>query len=94
MLALGGVMLALGGVMLALGGVGWWNQDLIWEQVYWRVLMRPSLLSVAQEKEKAATRGAEFTECASGCPTMVVVPAGKFMMGGGPAETTRARSTK
>jgi formylglycine-generating enzyme required for sulfatase activity len=68
-------------VMLALGGVGWWKQSFIREQVYWRVIMGPRVLTVAQEKEKAAMPGAEFTECAIGCPTMVVVPEGKFTMG-------------
>jgi formylglycine-generating enzyme required for sulfatase activity len=68
-------------VLLALGGVGWWQQDFLREQYYWRTAMGPSVLTVAQEKEKAAKPGSEFTECAIGCPTMVVVPAGKFMMG-------------
>jgi formylglycine-generating enzyme required for sulfatase activity len=68
-------------VLLALGGVGWWKQNFIREQVYWRVVMGPRVLTVAQEKEKAATPGSEFNECVTGCPTMVVVPAGKFMMG-------------
>jgi formylglycine-generating enzyme required for sulfatase activity len=35
-----------------------------------------------QENDDKATRpGSEFSDCATGCPTMVVVPAGKFMMG-------------
>jgi formylglycine-generating enzyme required for sulfatase activity len=68
-------------VLLALGGVGWWKQNFIREQVYWRVIMGPRVLTVAQEKEKAANPGSDFKECVTGCPTMVVVPAGKFMMG-------------
>jgi formylglycine-generating enzyme required for sulfatase activity len=68
-------------VLLALVGVGWWKQGLFLEQYYWRLKMGPSVLTAEQEKEKAATRGSDFTECAVGCPTMVVVPAGKFMMG-------------
>jgi formylglycine-generating enzyme required for sulfatase activity len=42
------------------------------------------------------TRGprrlADFKECATGCPTMVVVPAGKFMMGSPEVETDRTRN--
>jgi formylglycine-generating enzyme required for sulfatase activity len=48
---------------------------------YWHVIMGPSVLTAEQEKEKAAKPGSDFKECATGCPTMVVVPAGKFMMG-------------
>ena len=33
------------------------------------------------EKERALKRGASFQECEDGCPMMVVVPAGEFMMG-------------
>jgi formylglycine-generating enzyme required for sulfatase activity len=68
-------------VLLLLGVTSWWQQDFLRGQYQWRVIMGPRVLTSAQEKEKAATRGAEFTECASGCPMMVVVPVGKFMMG-------------
>jgi formylglycine-generating enzyme required for sulfatase activity len=46
---------------------------------YWGTVMGPSVLSAAQEQ--AAKPGAQFTECANGCPTMIVVPAGSYMMG-------------
>ena len=36
---------------------------------YWRADMGPLVLSDEQEKEKAAKRGSDFTECANGCPT-------------------------
>jgi formylglycine-generating enzyme required for sulfatase activity len=39
------------------------------------------LLTVEQEKAKAAKPGSDFKECANGCPVMIVVPAGKFIMG-------------
>jgi formylglycine-generating enzyme required for sulfatase activity len=68
-------------VLLALGGVGWWNQDFLREQYYWRRTMGPSVLTVGQEKEKAAKPGSDFKECATGCPALVVVRAGKFSMG-------------
>jgi formylglycine-generating enzyme required for sulfatase activity len=38
-------------------------------------------LTFSEEKVKAATPGAEFKECARGCPLMVVVSPGKFVMG-------------
>jgi formylglycine-generating enzyme required for sulfatase activity len=68
-------------VLLALGGVGWWQQDFLREQYHWRAIMGPRVLTIAQEKEKAGKPGSEFTECTTDCPTMVVVRAGKFMMG-------------
>jgi formylglycine-generating enzyme required for sulfatase activity len=87
-------------VLLALGGVGWWNEEFLGEQYhrgeaflqekyYWRLIMGPSVLTVAQEKEKAAKPGSEFNECMTGCPTMVVAPAGKFMMGSPESEKER-----
>ena len=52
----------------------------------------PSVLTVEQEREKAAKPGSDFKECATGCPTMVVVPAGKFMMGSPESEKGRSMS--
>jgi formylglycine-generating enzyme required for sulfatase activity len=43
--------------------------------------MGASVLSIEQEKEKAVKPGSDFKECATGCPTMIVVRAGRFMMG-------------
>ncbi len=40
-----------------------------------------SVLTVEEEMGKAATPGSEFKDCARGCPDMIVVPAGTFMMG-------------
>jgi formylglycine-generating enzyme required for sulfatase activity len=79
-------------VMLVLGGVGWWRQAFLREQYHWRVVMGPGVLTPAQEKEKAATPGSDFTECATGCPTMVVVPAGKFTMGSPESEKERNKN--
>jgi formylglycine-generating enzyme required for sulfatase activity len=78
--------------LLALGGVGWWEQGFLREQYRWRWKMRPSVLTVAQEKENVAKPGANFKECAVGCPTMVVVPAGKFTMGSPGTEKDRSPS--
>jgi formylglycine-generating enzyme required for sulfatase activity len=49
--------------------------------------MGPSVLTAAQEQ--ALKPGAHFTECANGCPTMIVVPAGSFMMGSPMTEADR-----
>jgi formylglycine-generating enzyme required for sulfatase activity len=66
-------------VLLALGGLGWWKQGYFRDQYYWHFVMRPSVLTANQED--ALEPGEEFSECANGCPTMVVVPSGKFTMG-------------
>ena len=66
-------------LLLAAGGVVWLNQDYLKEQYYWRFVMGPTVLTAAEER--ALKPGDEFSECKRGCPTMVVVPAGKFMMG-------------
>jgi formylglycine-generating enzyme required for sulfatase activity len=50
----------------------------------------PSVLTAEQEKEKAAKPGSDFKECAAGCPTMVVVPAGTFTMGSPEGEKDRS----
>jgi formylglycine-generating enzyme required for sulfatase activity len=76
-------------VLLALGGVAWWNEGSLREQHYWRAIMGPRVLTVADEKKMAARPGSEFAECVTGCPTMVVVPAGKFRMGSPASEKDR-----
>jgi hypothetical protein len=77
-------------VCIVVGAIGWYKQDFLKEQYQWRVVMRPSVLSAEQEKEKAAKPGSNFKECANGCPTMIVVPAGKFTMGSPEGETFEA----
>jgi formylglycine-generating enzyme required for sulfatase activity len=77
-------------VLLLLGGAGWWNQDFLREQYYWRRTMGPSVLTAEQEKEKAAKPGSDFKECVTGCPTMVVVPGGHFIMGSPASEKDRS----
>jgi formylglycine-generating enzyme required for sulfatase activity len=78
------VLIAGLGVLLIVGLVGWINQDYLKEQYLWRFAMKPSVLS--DQQERALAPGNEFAECASGCPAMVVVPAGSFTMGSPEAE--------
>jgi formylglycine-generating enzyme required for sulfatase activity len=54
------------------------------------MLVDPSVLNVEEETDKAARPRSEFTKCKSGCPMMVVVPAGKFMMGSPATERDRS----
>ena len=68
-------------VLIIVGAIGWYNQDFMKGQYQWRVIMGPSILTAEREKTKASTPGSDFTECSNGCPTMIVVPAGKFTMG-------------
>ena len=44
-------------------------------------------IALTVELEKAAQPGFEFKECADGCPVMVVVPAGTFIMGAPQSES-------
>src|SRR5215204_3552621 len=44
-----------------------------------RIVIGSDALTV--EQEKAAKPSSEFKECANGCPVMVVIPAGSFIMG-------------
>jgi formylglycine-generating enzyme required for sulfatase activity len=66
---------------IVVGGVGWYYEGPLKEQYHWRVAMGPLVLATHEEVQLAAVPGAAFKECARGCPTMIVVPAGKFMMG-------------
>src|SRR5262245_31691654 len=45
--------------------------------IFRRVFERVVEACIAQ----AATPGSDFKECANGCPVMIVIPAGKFIMG-------------
>jgi formylglycine-generating enzyme required for sulfatase activity len=47
---------------------------------------------VAQEKTDAFKPGSVFKDCANGCPAMIIIPAGKFIMGSAEKETEREPS--
>jgi formylglycine-generating enzyme required for sulfatase activity len=75
-------------VLLLIGaGVGWWKQAALKEKYQWHV-MKAAVLML--EQQRALARGQEFRECAHGCPTMVVVPAGSFTMGSPENEEDRS----
>ena len=61
-------------------------------QARWRIAAAATVLSVEQEKARAAEPGSNFKECASGCPVMIVIPAGKFTMGSPENEPDREAS--
>jgi len=57
-----------------------------------RIAMDPTVLTVEQEKALASKPGSDFKECANGCPEMIVIPAGKFIMGSPENELDRNAS--
>lgn len=66
-------------VLMPIGaGVGWWKQDILKDASYFAATDGASL---GPEREHALRAGDEFSDCKTGCPTMVVIPAGKFTMG-------------
>ena len=71
----------VGALVLMLAGAGgaWWRQDILKQQYHWLVAMGPSILT--SDQERALQPAHEFKECAIGCPTMIVIPAGRFLMG-------------
>jgi formylglycine-generating enzyme required for sulfatase activity len=65
--------------LLAVGGVAWWKQDFLKEQYRWRWVMGASVLTSEQEKNLRPRD--EFADCKVGCPKMIVLKDGEFMMG-------------
>jgi Sulfatase-modifying factor enzyme 1 len=72
-------------VLLCFSGPGLIRKEAIAQDVMgqhrWRVATGSIVLTVEEEKAKAVTPGSDFKECSNGCPVMIVVPAGKFIMG-------------
>jgi formylglycine-generating enzyme required for sulfatase activity len=79
------------------GWLGWINQSYIAEQFRWFTVIRPYKLQLQRYVLTAATEqaikpGDVFRECASGCPEMIVVPAGSFTMGSSANEPGRSKN--
>jgi formylglycine-generating enzyme required for sulfatase activity len=72
------------------GTVGWINQSYLRRQWYWYTHFRPYVLS--PDAERALKPRDTFRECAKGCPEMVVVPPGDFVMGSATNEEGRTNS--
>jgi hypothetical protein len=72
-------------VLLCLAGLGFIDARAIAQEFVgmyrWRTATGPTVLTSEEGKATAAKPGSEIKECASGCPVMVVIPAGKFVMG-------------
>jgi formylglycine-generating enzyme required for sulfatase activity len=66
-------------LLLSLGGLLWLKGPYLWDQYHWLTAMGARVLTPAEER--ALEPGSEFAECSGGCPTMVVLPAGKYQMG-------------
>jgi formylglycine-generating enzyme required for sulfatase activity len=83
-------------VPLCLPGLGFIDRGAIAQELVgpdrWRAAMGSTVLTVEHEKAKAAKPGSDFKECANGCPVMIVIPAGKFIMGSPEAEPDRRTS--
>jgi formylglycine-generating enzyme required for sulfatase activity len=79
------IALLLCGIIVGL--IGFINQDYLKEQWNWFALMRPYMRTsvqpyvLSEAAEHSLRPGSVFRECDKDCPEMVVVPAGRFMMG-------------
>ena len=79
---------AVGGILVV--AVAWVSQSYLRRQWFRYTQVRPYVLSLSAER--ALKPGDTFRECAEGCPEMVVVPAGDFMMGSPATEEGRTSS--
>lgn len=68
-------------LLLITSAIAFLQRDLIMDYAYWHWILRGSALSAHAEAELARRPGTEFSECAHGCPIMVTVPPGEFLMG-------------
>ena len=82
--------LLLTGFVALLGLVSLGFIDVRIKQEVMKHRWRATVLSVEQEKAQAAKPGSDFKECANGCPVMIVIPGGKFVMGSPENEPNRS----
>jgi formylglycine-generating enzyme required for sulfatase activity len=75
-----GLLIAIAGGLLATQAPAAFAHDVV-GQDRWRAAMDTTVLTAEQVTAKAAKPGSDFKDCANGCPAMIVIPAGKFMMG-------------
>jgi formylglycine-generating enzyme required for sulfatase activity len=82
-------------VSIILGLIGWINQAYIKDQWRWYMTVRPFATAniwpyvLKPEEERALKPLAQFRECTKGCPEMIVVPPGRFVMGSPESEQGR-----
>lgn len=83
------------GLLVVAGVVGWLNQNYLQDRINWftkvepymRKRVQPHLLTA--EGERTLKPGSSFRECDTGCPDMVVIRGGKFVMGSAENEMGR-----
>jgi formylglycine-generating enzyme required for sulfatase activity len=76
-----GMQAAVAALVLSLGvGVAaWWQQHWFKERAYWLLHVRGQVLTAEQERAREP-QDPPFKECTD-CPDMMVLPAGRFLMG-------------
>jgi formylglycine-generating enzyme required for sulfatase activity len=78
-------------ILSSLIGAGWWFQDVLREQAHWRLVMKPAIVPLARAAELQSQPGHPLADCENGCPQLVVVPPGTFVMGSIEARFPRER---
>jgi formylglycine-generating enzyme required for sulfatase activity len=75
------------GLLVVAGVAGWLNQDYLQERINWYMKVEPYMRNRVQrhaltaDDERTLKPRSSFRECDTGCPDMIVIPEGKFMMG-------------
>jgi formylglycine-generating enzyme required for sulfatase activity len=78
------------------GLLAWINQSALKTELNWYITMRPYMVTQVRpyvlrpEVESALKPLVSFRECANGCPEMIIIPAGSFVMGSPDTEFERA----
>lgn len=70
-------------VIVAAVGVAWHKQNALRDRYFWYRDMHALLLPIRDMNLASQPAGSvkPFADCRQGCPEMIVIPAGKFMMG-------------